>query len=56
MYMYAPGAGSSGEAMFVAPGDELIFSISMQWQECEAPLLSEAAEGREWSCINQPCH
>ena len=26
MYVYAPGAGCSGDAKLVAPGDELIFS------------------------------
>ena len=41
MYIYAPVAGCTGAAKLVAPGDELIFSTSTQWQECEAPLLSE---------------
>ena len=41
MYIYAPGAGCMGDAKLVAPGDELIFSTSTQWQDLEAQLLSE---------------
>ena len=43
MYIHAPGAGCTGEAKLVKPGDELIFSTSSQWQECDAPLLSDVA-------------
>ena len=32
-YVYVPGAGCSGDAKLVAPGDELIFSNAMQWEE-----------------------
>ena len=43
MYIYAPGAGCTGEAKLVRPGDELIFSTTSQWQECDTPLLSDVA-------------
>ena len=32
MYVYAPGAGCSGDAKLEAPGDELIFSNTSQWE------------------------
>ena len=31
-----------GEAKLVAPSDELTFSTSSQWQESNAPVLSQA--------------
>ena len=42
MYIYAPGAGCTGDAKFVAPGDDLIFSNNTQWDQQSSPLLSEA--------------
>ena len=42
MYIYAPGAEYTGEAKFMAPGDDLIFSNNMQWDQRSSPLLSEA--------------
>ena len=42
MYIYAPGAGCMGDAKLVAPGDELIFSNSTQWEQHDAPLLSQS--------------
>ena len=39
MYIYAPGAGCTGEAKLVAPGDELIFSTSTHWEQHDAPCL-----------------
>ena len=42
MYIYAPGAGCTGDAKFVAPGDDLIFSNNTQWDQRSSPLLSEA--------------
>ena len=42
MYIYTPGAGCTGDAKLVAPGDELIFSNSTQWEQCDAPLLSQS--------------
>ena len=41
MYIYTPGAGCIGDAKLVKPGDELIFSNSTQWEQREAPLLSD---------------
>ena len=51
MYVYAPGDGSSGDNKLVAPGDELIFSNSMQWEQREAPLLSQAARPSDIASI-----
>ena len=52
MYIYAPGAGCMGDAKLVAPGDELIFSTSSQWQEREAPLLSDAMVKEETGMVS----
>ena len=54
MYIYAPGAGCMGDAKLVAPGDELIFSTSTQWQDREAPLLSEV-QAKEEPIIASTC-
>ena len=47
MYIYAPGAGCTDDAKLVTPGDELIFSSMCQWEERQAPLLSEAIAKQE---------
>ena len=47
MYIYAPGAGCTGEAKLVTPGDELIFSNSTQWEEKQSPLLSNVSATSE---------
>ena len=41
MYIYAPSAGCTGQAKFVAPGDDLIFSNSTQWEAHDSQLLSD---------------
>ena len=43
MYVYMPGAGCSGDAKLVAPGDELIFSNAKQWEKRQSPVLSQVA-------------
>ena len=52
MYIYAPGAGCMGDAKLVAPGDKLIFSNSMQWEQCDAPLLSQSMVKSEEGLIS----
>ena len=54
MYTYGPDAGCTGDVKLVAPGDKLIVSNSTQWEERDAPLLSEvvakAKEGLASTC------
>ena len=40
IYIFAPGAGCSGEAKLVRPGDKLIFSSIYQWHQREGPSMS----------------
>ena len=47
MYVFAPGAGCTGDAKLVTPGDEMIFTTTTQWQEREAPVLSQVAVKEE---------
>ena len=49
MYIYAPGAGCTGDAKLVKPGDELIFCNGIQWEQREGPLLSEVLVKHEKS-------
>ena len=39
MFIFAPGAGCSGEAKLVKFGDELIFSSEKDWEERGGPCL-----------------
>ena len=52
MYIYAPGAGCTGEAKLVTPGDELIFSTSSQWHQKDAPLLSQVEGNAEEKLVS----
>ena len=59
IYIYAPGAGCMADAKLVAPGDELIFSNSMQWEQRDVPLQSQTVvkleEGLASTCpASQP--
>ena len=47
MYIYEPGAGCTGDAKLVKPGDELIFSTSSQWHDRQTPLLSDVTVKEE---------
>ena len=44
MFIFAPGAGCSGEAKLVKPGDELIFSSEKDWEECGSTCLFVATD------------
>ena len=49
MYVYAPGAGCSGDAKLVTPGKEFLFSNNTQWEE--RPILSQVLDVSEESPI-----
>ena len=47
MYVYAPGAGCSGDAKLVTPGKEFLFSNNTQWEERQSPILSQVLDVSE---------
>ena len=40
MYIFAPGAGCTGKAKLVRPGDELIFCSTYDWDQREGPSMT----------------
>ena len=45
MYIFAPGAGCSGEPKFVSPGDELIFNSSETVSDLSQTICDGVFEG-----------